>query len=202
MSDVNLQTKKRIVPTMNESAEHGKIETHSVRRNISVLEGSGGNITVLTGKDGKLLIDSGFTVSMPRVKAALDNLSSDPITQLINSHWHTDHTNGNAWVHEAGATITAHTNTKSTSRFRHVLKAGCGHFLLRRRRHYLLRHSTPSTKSTITKRILLSTTTARPTPIAIFPSSSNRPMSSSLAIRGGTAFIHSSTAQQAAASTE
>jgi len=112
MSDVNLQTKKRIVPTMNESAEHGKIETHSVRRNISVLEGSGGNITVLTGKDGKLLIDSGFTVSMPRVKAALDNLSSDPITQLINSHWHTDHTNGNAWVHEAGATITAHTNTK------------------------------------------------------------------------------------------
>jgi len=77
-----------------------------------VLEGSGGNITVLTGKDGKILIDSGFTVSMPRVKAALDNLSSDPITQLINSHWHTDHTNGNAWMHEAGATITAHTNTK------------------------------------------------------------------------------------------
>ena len=106
------QSKKGIVPTMIDAAEHAKIETYPVRRNISVLEGSGGNIGVLTGKDGKLLIDTGFTVSKQRVKAALDNLTSDPITQLINTHWHTDHTDGNAWVHASGAAITAHTNTK------------------------------------------------------------------------------------------
>ena len=104
--------KKGIVPTMIDSAAHANIETHPVRRNISVLEGSGGNIGVLTGKDGKLLIDSGFTVSKPKLTVALDGLSSDPITQLINTHWHTDHTDGNAWVHAAGAAITAHTNTK------------------------------------------------------------------------------------------
>lgn len=103
---------KGIVPTMIDEAAKAKIEVHPVRRNISVLEGSGGNIAVLTGKNGKLLIDSGFTVSQPRVKTALDNLSSDPITQLINTHWHTDHTDGNAWIHAAGAVITAHTNTK------------------------------------------------------------------------------------------
>jgi len=104
--------KKGIVPTMIDEAAHAKIETHTLRRNISVLEGSGGNIGVLTGKNGKLLVDSGFTVSKPRLKAALDSLSSDPITQLVNTHWHTDHTDGNAWVHEAGAAITAHVNTK------------------------------------------------------------------------------------------
>ena len=103
---------KGIVPTMIDAAAKAKIETHPVRRNISVLEGSGGNIAVLTGKDGKLLIDSGFTVSKPRLNAALDNLTADPITQLINTHWHTDHTDGNAWVHAAGAAITAHINTK------------------------------------------------------------------------------------------
>lgn len=103
---------KGIVPTMIDAAAKAKIETNPVRRNISVLEGSGGNIAVLTGKDGKLLIDSGFTVSRPRLKAALDNLSADPITRLINTHWHTDHTDGNEWVHAAGAAITAHTNTK------------------------------------------------------------------------------------------
>jgi len=43
---------------------------------------------------------------------ALNKLSSDPITQLVNTHWHTDHTDGNAWVHDAGAAIIAHTNTK------------------------------------------------------------------------------------------
>ena len=101
-----------IVPTMIDAAAKATIETHSLRRNVSVLEGSGGNIAVLTGKDGKLLVDSGFTVSKQRILEALNNLSSDPITRLLNTHWHTDHTDGNAWVHDAGAKITAHINTK------------------------------------------------------------------------------------------
>src|SRR5260370_992996 len=101
-----------IVPTMLNESARAKIEVHPLRRNISVLEGSGGNIAVLTGKDGKLLIDSGFTVSRARIAAALDDLSSAPLTQLINTHWHVDHTDGNAWVHSAGSTITAHENTR------------------------------------------------------------------------------------------
>ena len=103
---------KGIVPTMIDAAAKATIETHSLRRSISVLEGSGGNIGVLTGKDGKLLVDSGFTVSKPRISEALNRLSSDPIAHLLNTHWHTDHTDGNAWVHDAGAKITAHVNTK------------------------------------------------------------------------------------------
>jgi glyoxylase-like metal-dependent hydrolase (beta-lactamase superfamily II) len=91
-----------IVPTMINEAARAKIEVHPLRRNISVLEGSGGNIAVLTGKGGKLLIDSGFTISRARIAPALDSLSSDPVTQLINTHWHVDHTDGNAWVHSAG----------------------------------------------------------------------------------------------------
>ena len=103
---------KRIVPTMIDTAAKATIETHSLRRSISVLEGSGGNIAVLTGKDGKLLVDSGFTVSKPRILGALNRLSSDPIALLLNTHWHPDHTDGNAWVHEAGAKITAHANLR------------------------------------------------------------------------------------------
>src|SRR5215469_10306252 len=105
--------KKGIVPTMIDAAAKATIETHPLRRNISALEGSGGNIGVLTGKQGKLLVDSGFTVSKPRILEALNRLSSDPIAQLLNTHWHTDHTDGNAWVHTAGAKITAHINTKT-----------------------------------------------------------------------------------------
>ena len=104
--------KKGIVPTMIDDAAKSTIEAYHLRRGISVLEGSGGNIAVLTGKDGKLLIDSGFSVSKARIIQALNNLSADPITQLINTHWHVDHTDGNDWVHSAGAVITAHENTK------------------------------------------------------------------------------------------
>lgn len=77
-----------------------------------MLEGSGGNVAVLTGPDGKLLVDAGITVSKPRMMEALASLSNDPIRHLINTHWHFDHADGNEWVHGEGATILAHENTK------------------------------------------------------------------------------------------
>src|SRR5580704_8343322 len=101
-----------VVPTMIEAASQAKIEVSRLRRNIAVLEGSGGNIAVLTGKDGKLLVDAGISVSRARISAALDSIGPDPIRVLINTHWHFDHADGNAWVHAAGAAITAHTNTR------------------------------------------------------------------------------------------
>ena len=101
-----------LVPTMINAAATTAISVHPLRRNITVLEGSGGNIVVLTGEDGKLLVDAGFSVSASRISAALASINPDPIKHLINSHWHTDHTDGNQWLHSAGAAITAHENTR------------------------------------------------------------------------------------------
>jgi glyoxylase-like metal-dependent hydrolase (beta-lactamase superfamily II) len=83
-----------------------------LRRDIAVLEGSGGNIAVLTGKDGKLLIDAGFTVSRPRILPALDSLSAGPdhpADQYALACW--SH-RWDAWLRAEGAAITAHENTK------------------------------------------------------------------------------------------
>src|ERR1700733_12213985 len=96
-----------LVPTMIHAAATTAISVHPLRRNIALLEGSGGNIAVLTGEDGKLLVDAGFSVSQARISAALDSISQDPIRHLINTHWHTDHTDGNQWLHSAGAAISA-----------------------------------------------------------------------------------------------
>ena len=63
-----------------------------------MLEGSGGNVAVLTGPDGKVLIDAGIGVSRPQMTKALADLGADPITHLINTHWHFDHADGNAWL--------------------------------------------------------------------------------------------------------
>ena len=89
-----------------------KITVQTLRRNISVLLGPGGNIAVLTGPDGKLLVDAEVVTARSNVAAALANINADPIKQLINTHWHFDHTGGNEWVHQAGATILAHENTR------------------------------------------------------------------------------------------
>jgi len=97
------------VITIRKAAATAKINIHKLRGNLSVLEGSGGNITVLTGRDGKLLVDAG--ISRQPVEAALASLSEEPVTHLINTHWHFDHTDGNEWLHSIGAEITAHENT-------------------------------------------------------------------------------------------
>jgi glyoxylase-like metal-dependent hydrolase (beta-lactamase superfamily II) len=96
--------------TIRNAAATAKITLHKLRSNVSVLEGSGGNITVLTGRDGKVLVDA--AISHPQVEDALAGLSNDPVKHLINSHWHFDHTDGNEWPHSIGAEITAHENTR------------------------------------------------------------------------------------------
>lgn len=100
------------VITIRNAAADAKINVHKLRRNVSVLEGSGGNITVLTGRDGKVLVDAGITASRPGITDALASLSDDSVRHLINSHWHFDHTDGNEWLHSIGAEITAHENTR------------------------------------------------------------------------------------------
>src|SRR5713226_5374032 len=101
-----------LVSLFKDSAAVSPIATHKLRNNISVLEGSGGNIGVLTGPDGKVLIDGGIGVSRPQITKALADLGADPITHLVNTHWHFDHTSGNEWLHAAGAKIIAQENTR------------------------------------------------------------------------------------------
>ncbi len=98
------------VQMIRKAGPAAKIAVHALRGNVSVLEGSGGNIAVLHGADGKLMVDSG--VSEANVRAALDGIGRAPVRYVVNSHWHFDHTDGNAWLHAAGATIVGHENAR------------------------------------------------------------------------------------------
>jgi glyoxylase-like metal-dependent hydrolase (beta-lactamase superfamily II) len=102
-----------LVPGGLKEAATAKVTVQALRRNISVLLGEGGNIAVLTGPDGKLLVDAEIVTARPNVSAALASINADPVKQLINTHWHFDHTGGNEWLHDAGASILAQENTRS-----------------------------------------------------------------------------------------
>ena len=109
---------RKIVDAIRDAAATMPIEIHKLRGNVTVIEGSGGNIAVLTGGDGKLFVDAGITATRPRILEAVNSLSRDPIKHLINTHWHFDHTDGNQWLSEEGASILAHENTH-----KHLLSA-------------------------------------------------------------------------------
>src|SRR5499427_4646260 len=101
-----------LVTLIKDSAASSPVTAYKLRGNVSALEGSGGNIAVLTGPDGKVLIDGGISVSRPQLTKTLSSLGAEPITHLINTHWHFDHTSGNEWLHSVGAKIIAHSNTR------------------------------------------------------------------------------------------
>ena len=109
---------RNIVDLIRDYAATAPIQLHKLRGNVTIIEGSGGNIAVLTGADGKVFVDAGITVTRPRILQAVNSLGRDPIKQLINTHWHFDHTDGNQWLNEEGAAILAHVNTH-----KHLLSA-------------------------------------------------------------------------------
>src|ERR1700733_12346315 len=101
-----------IVPGAFKEAATAKVTIQNLRRNITVLLGAGGNIAVLTGSDGKLVVDAEIVTARPHVSEALASINRDPVKQVINTHWHFDLTGGNEWLHKSGANILAHENTR------------------------------------------------------------------------------------------
>lgn len=97
-----------------------EIKATKVADGIYMLEGSGGNIGVITGEDGVLMIDSQFAPLSEKIKAAIAKLSTSDVKFLVNTHWHGDHTGGNNNFGSDGTIIIAHENVRqrlSTDQF-------------------------------------------------------------------------------------
>jgi len=88
------------------------MEAQKLADNVTMFDGPGGAVTVLNGPDGKFVLDTFVAPAWPRLKEALDGLGRAPVKYVIDTHWHFDHTDNNAHLHGAGATVLAHENTK------------------------------------------------------------------------------------------
>ena len=90
-----------------------EIKTTDLGDGVYMLEGQGGNITVATAKNGIIMVDGEFAALHDKIKAAISVISNQPIKYLINTHFHGDHTGGNAPFAKDGVTIVAHANVKT-----------------------------------------------------------------------------------------
>ena len=97
------------------------IQVHQLAENLTLLSGPGGNVVVLYGSDGKLVVDTFVRPAWPRLKEALAGIGSGPVHVVIDTHWHLDHADNNAPLHAAGATVVAHENTKKRLAEQHHL---------------------------------------------------------------------------------
>jgi cyclase len=87
------------------------IQTQSLAENLTLLAGPGGNVVVLHGSDGLVVVDTFVSPAWPRFQESLKGFGA-PVRFVIDTHWHFDHTDNNAPLRAGGATLVAHENTK------------------------------------------------------------------------------------------
>jgi glyoxylase-like metal-dependent hydrolase (beta-lactamase superfamily II) len=83
---------------------------------LFMLEGqggfTGGNLALITGDDGVVLIDDGLEPLVALTLDAIESLTGDPVDFVINTHAHGDHTGANEALHDRGATVIGHENLR------------------------------------------------------------------------------------------
>jgi cyclase len=101
-----------LLASMRAKFNAAPLKTQKLADNVTMLSGPGGSVVVLNGPDGKFIVDTFVAPAWPRLKEALEGLGNAPVKCVIDTHWHFDHTDNNAHLRAAGATVLAHENTK------------------------------------------------------------------------------------------
>jgi len=95
------------------TAQTPALDIRSLGVGAAVLIGQDGNVVIVAGPEGAVLIDAERPHDVPEMQAAARTLTEGPIRYVINTHWHSDHSGGNAAFAEQGATLIAHRNVRT-----------------------------------------------------------------------------------------
>jgi cyclase len=95
-----------------------EVVDHDLGHGVHMLQSFGGNIGVLAGPEGVLLVDAEYPQLNAKVRAAVARISPLPIRYVIDTHWHWDHVGGNADFARAGAVVISSEET-----LRHMAEA-------------------------------------------------------------------------------
>jgi glyoxylase-like metal-dependent hydrolase (beta-lactamase superfamily II) len=100
------------VSAQNDDFASVQIVAHEAAGNVHYLEGRGGNVGVLIGPDGVVMVDDQFAPLTEKILAAIRTLTSEDVRFVINTHVHPDHMGGNANLGAMGIPIIAHDNVR------------------------------------------------------------------------------------------
>ena len=104
-----------LLPHMLARAEEhaGSITSTRLTDNMVLIRGAGGNVVVVTGPDGVLMVNGGLPEKSADLLKTVAGLSgTNSVQVLFNTDWHWDNTGSNETLGKAGAKIIAHENTK------------------------------------------------------------------------------------------
>ena len=106
------RTGETVIQKATEQFEDSPLTITSLSQGLYVFSGDGGNVTAIVDDGSTLLIDSGLASRISELSDAIFRTTMRPVTRLVNTHWHFDHTGGNTYFGSSGVTIIAQENVK------------------------------------------------------------------------------------------
>ncbi len=105
-------TGETVIQKATEQFESSPLKTSSLDKGIWMFSGDGGDVTAIVDDGSTLLIDSGLDSRATELADAIFRATLRPVTRLVNTHWHFDHTGGNVYFGSGGVTIIGQENVK------------------------------------------------------------------------------------------
>lgn len=90
-----------------------EVETTQVAEGVYALKGAGGNLGLVVGSDRAFLVDDQYAPMVPKIRAAIGAITDKPVSFVLNTHWHGDHTGGNEAFAQSGTLVVAHDNVRT-----------------------------------------------------------------------------------------
>jgi cyclase len=101
-----------VIQKATEQFDSSPLKKILLSNGLFLFSGDGGNVTALLDRGSTLLIDSGMDSRAVELSDAVFKATMRPVTRLVNTHWHFDHTGGNVFFGSSGVTIIAQENVK------------------------------------------------------------------------------------------
>jgi cyclase len=89
-----------------------KLTLNKVKDDLFEIEGDGGNVGVYVTSEGVILIDDKFDQDHEAIMAAVKQATPQPVKYVISTHYHADHSGGNAKMYGAGVDIISTANSR------------------------------------------------------------------------------------------
>src|SRR5437899_2236589 len=104
------RTGETVIQKATEEFENSPLKTTSLGQSLYTFSGDGGDVTAIVDDSSTLLIDSGLASRITELSDAIFKTTMRPVTRLVNTHWHFDHTGGNTYLGSSGVIIIAQEN--------------------------------------------------------------------------------------------
>ena len=89
----------------------GQLKINKIKDDLYEIEGDGGNVAVYVTNEGLILIDDKFDYDHDAIMDRIKTVTNEPVKYVISTHYHEDHSGGNAKMYGAGAEIISTTQS-------------------------------------------------------------------------------------------